>query len=203
MFIDLRRIFLNGENMAGIEMNNVCIIGPNEQLLKAVQTNDLDLFKKLMEMGLENSSIDLDHIFDEPYHGTIMDICCTSKGRSEFVKTLLSIGVNVNVINKSRKKAPIHLAAANGNRDALQVLLEHLPTDVNLLDSDGNSALHLSAKAGLQECSELLLETNNMKANQLNRKGFTPAYLAATSKNKNDELMLAFIRYYIKIFNLY
>jgi len=180
--------------MENFELNNVCSIGSNDQLLKAVQSNDLDLFKKLLEIGLGNSSIDLDSIFDEPYHGTILDICCISTGRSEFVRILCSVGVDVNVVNKSRKKAPIHLAAANGSKDALEVLLEHPPININLLDSDGNSALHLAAKSGNVECSELLLNSNNIKANQLNRKGFTPAYLAATSKKKNDELMMAFIR---------
>lgn len=181
--------------MTDVEMDNVRLIGPNDQLLKAVQSNDLSLFKKLLELGLNNSSIDLDYLFDEPYHGTILDICCISTGKSEFVKVLLSIGVDVNGISKNRKKAPIHLAAANGNKDVVRALLEHPQTDINLLDSDGNSALHLVAKAGYVECSELLLESKDIKANQLNRKGFTPAYLVATSKNKNDELMLAFIRY--------
>lgn len=179
--------------MEDVELNNVCLIGSNDQLLKAVQSKDLELFKKLLEIGLDNSSINLDNIFDEPYHGTILDICCISTGRSEFAKILLSVGVDVNVINKNRKKAPIHLAAANGCKDALYVLLEHPPTNINLLDSDGNSALHLAAKAGNVECTELLLNSNNIKANQLNRKGFTPAYMAAVSKNKNDELMMAFI----------
>lgn len=176
-------------------MNNVRVIGLNDQLLRAIQSNDLDLFKKLLEIGLSNSSLDLDYIFDEPYHGTILDICCISAGKSEFVKELLSIGIEVNVINKNRKKAPIHLAAANGCKDALYALLENPSTDVNLLDSDGNSALHLAAKAGHVECSELLLNCKDIKANQLNRKGFTPAYLAATSKNSNEESMILFIRY--------
>lgn len=180
--------------MEDVELNNVCSIGSNDQLLRAVQSNDLELFKKILEIGLGNSSIDLDHIFDEPYHGTILDICCISVGRSEFAKILLSVGVDVNVINKNRKKGPIHLAAANGCKDALAVLLAHPPTNVNLLDSDGNSALHLAAKAGNVECSEMLLDSNDIKANQLNRKGFTPAYMATTSKIKSDELMMAFIR---------
>lgn len=181
--------------MEDVELKSVCSIGTSDQLLKAVQTNDLSLFKTLLDIGLENSSIDLNTIFDEPYHGTILDICCVSAGKSEFVSVLLSIGVNVNVINKNRKKAPIHLAAANGCKDALRALLEHSPTDVNLLDSDGNSAIHLAAKAGQLECSKLLLDNKKVNPNLLNRKGFTPAYIAATSKNKNDELMLAFIRY--------
>lgn len=187
--------------MAGVEMNNVCSIGPNDQLLKAVQSNDISLFKNLLKTGLENSLLNLDHLFNEPYHGTILDICCMSAGRSEFVKVLLSFSiVDVNIINKSRKKAPIHLVAVSGCKDTLGLLLEHPQTDINLLDGDGNSALHLVAKSGYVKCTELLLEANNIKANQLNKKLVTPAYLAATAKKKNDNMMLAFIRY-LRILN--
>lgn len=181
--------------MTNMEMDNVCSIGPNDQLLNAVQSNDLSLFKKLLEIGLENGSVDLDYLFDEPYHGTILDICCISTGRSEFIKVLLSLGIDVNTVNKNKKKAPIHLATANRNKDALLVLLEHTPTDVNILDSDGNSALHLAVKAEDVKCLTILLESKGIKANQLNRKGFTPACMAANLKIKNDELMLIFIRY--------
>lgn len=170
-------------------------IGPNDQLLRAVQSNDLGLFKKVLEIGLENSTVNLNHIFDEPYYGTIFDVCCSAAGRSEFAKVLLSAGVNVNVINKNRRKAPIHNAAANELKDTLHVLLEHPHTDINIQDGDGNTALHIAAKAGNVECTEMLLESKNIRANRLNRKGITPAYLAATSKNENDELVLAFIRY--------
>lgn len=183
--------------MEDVEMNNTCCldsIGANDQLLKAVQSNDLGLFKQILEIGLENGTVDLNHIFDEPYHGTIFDICCLSSGRSEYAKVLLSAGVNVNIINKNRKKAPIHYAASNGSADTLNVLLEH-PIDVNIQDGDGNTALHLAAKTGNVECAELLLDSKNIKANRLNKKGFTPAYLAATTKNVNDELILAFMRY--------
>lgn len=71
-----------------------------------------------------------------------------------------------------------------------------------LQDGDGNTALHLAAKAGSVECSELLLRAENVRANVLNRKGFTAAYLAAISKHKNDELMLAFIRYRVHLFSV-
>lgn len=176
-------------------MDSVCVIRPNDQLLKAVQSNDLDLFKNYLELGLSNSSLDLNHTFGEPYYGTILDICCMSSGKSAFAKELLWVGVNVNIINKNRKKAPIHLAASNGHEDVLHVILEHPSTDINLLDNDGNSALHLAAKAGHVECLKLLLDNKSIKANQLNRKGFTPAYLAANSKNNSDKSILAFIRY--------
>lgn len=180
--------------MEDVELTPVCPIKTNDQLLKAVQSNDLDSFKKLQEAGLKNSSINLNHLYNEPYLGTILDICCMSKGKSEFAEVLLALGANPNAINKNRKKAAIHLAVASECVDALRVLVEHPSADINLLDGDGNSALHLAAKTGSVECSKLLLESKNIKANRLNRKGFTPAYLAAISKKKNDELMLAFIR---------
>lgn len=180
--------------MGDVEMNDARASGPSDQLIRAVQSNELCLFKKLLEIGLGNRSLDLDRMFGEPYHGTIMDVCCMTAGKSEFAGALLSAGVNVNAVNKNRKKAPIHWAAVNGCADTLATLLAHPATDVNLLDGDGNSALHLAAKAGTVECTKLLLDANDIRANQLNRKGFTPAYLAATLKRPNDQLMVTFIR---------
>ncbi|XP_050424282.1 transient receptor potential cation channel protein painless [Adelges cooleyi] len=180
--------------MSDMELKDARTIGPYDHLLSAIQSNDLTLFKRLLEVGLDNSSIDLEHEYEEPYHGNILDICSSSIGRSEFVELLLSFGMEVNVMNKNRKKAPIHLAAANGCKDTINVLLNHPPINVNLLDGDGNSALHLAAKTGNVECIELLLDADGVKANQLNRKGFSPAYLAATSKSSNEKAVKVFIK---------
>ncbi|XP_050525042.1 transient receptor potential channel pyrexia [Daktulosphaira vitifoliae] len=180
--------------MSDIEMNTPRTIGPYDHLISAIQSNDLTFFKKLLDLGLANSSIDLDHEFDDPYHGTILDICSSSPGKTNFVELLLSFGMNVNIVNKGRRKAPIHLAVTNGLADTLKIILNHTPTDVNLLDGDGNSALHLAAKVGNVECIRLLLDAEDIKANQLNRKGYSPVYLAATSKNSNESAVLEFIK---------
>lgn len=171
-------------------------IRTNEQLLRAVQSNDVDAVRALRDAGgrVDLGRVDLGHVYGEPYLGTILDVCCASQGRAECAEALLSLGADPNAVGPHRKKTAVHLAAANGRADALAVLLEHGPTDVNAPDGDGNTALHLAAKAGDAECAALLLGADRVRANLLNRKGFTAAYLAAVSRNRDDRLMLEFIR---------
>lgn len=111
---------------------SACPIRTDDQLLKAVQSNDLDAVRKLREFGLGNTSVNLAREHGEPYLGTILDVCCMSKGRAEFAEALLSLGANANAVGKSRRKAAVHLAAANECADALLVLVAHPSTDVNL-----------------------------------------------------------------------
>lgn len=172
------------------EMSNVCSVGPNEELIKAIESNNLQLFKKLLKCP----SVNFNQAFREPCLDRILDVCCTSSDKSKFVKELLSIGMDVNCLDTNKKKAPIHFAAMHGHKDVLNVLLEDPKTDINMLDGDGNSALHLATMAGSVECIELLLGSKGIKPNQLNREGMTPAYIAATSNEKNNELVAASIR---------
>lgn len=179
-----------------VNMNDAYSIGPNEILFEAVQSNDLGLFKQILKIGLEISTIDLNRKNFDAYEGLcILDFCCMSKGRSDFVDVLLTLGVDVNVLNVWHCKAPVHLAAENGCARTLNLLLKHPEIDVNILDSRGNSALHMAALNGQVECARLLLQTKDVKPNKRNREGTTPAYAAATSNEKNDELMLEFIKY--------
>lgn len=168
-------------------------IRTNEQLLRAVQSNDADAVRALRGPGVMGC-IDLGYVYGEPYLGTILDVCCASQGRAECAEALLSLGADPNAVGPHRKKAAVHIAAANGRADALAVLLGHGPTDVNAPDGDGNTALHLAAKTGDAECVALLLGDDRVRANLLNRKGFVAAYLAAVSRNRDDRLMLEFIR---------
>lgn len=172
-------------------MSNVCSIGPNEELLKAVETKDLQLFKNLLKC----SSADFNKKFREFRLSRILNICCTWPGKFKFVKELLSAGVvDVNCLDSELNKAPIHFAAMHGHKDVLDVLLEDPEVDVNLLDGDGNSALHLATIAGHCECIELLLDSKGVKPNLSNREGMTPACIAVTSNEKNNDLVAAYVR---------
>lgn len=177
-------------------MNDAYSAGPNEILFQAVQSNDFGLFKQILKIGLEISTIDLSKKNFDSYEGLcILDFCCMFKGRSDFVNLLLTLGVDVNILNVWHCKAPIHLAAENGCEKILNLLLEHPETDVNMVDSRGDSALHLATLNGEVECTKLLLRSENLKPNKRNREGITAAYVAATSHKKCDELILAFIKY--------
>lgn len=184
-------------NSREIKMNDVCSIGTNNELLKAVDLDNLAVFKKM----LRSHSIDLNYYYlsTKPYTGTIFDICCKHIDKSDFVRELLTTSVDVNYLTENEKKALIHFAAMNGCKDTLNLLLEDPRTDINILDDDGNSALHLATIAESVECISLLLHSKDIKPNQLNRQGLTPAYIAATSNQKNNKIIAMFIRYGEKI----
>lgn len=167
---------------------------PHDQLMDAVQANDLDTFKRVLDAGLENSTIDLQHFFGEPYLCTLLDVCCMTPGKSDFVKKLLSAGVDVNIPNKWHKKYPIHMAAMRGYVDVLLALIEHPSSDVGVLDGDKNTALYHAIKNKHVECFKLLIKCKDINPNRLNKRGSNAVHMAATSPKKNDEVMLAMIR---------
>lgn len=180
--------------MEGSEMKDLWLTTKEDhkrKLFDAIESNNLNLFTNVLRSLLT----DLDCTSKKLFANTILDVCCKRIDNPNFVKELLSVGVDVNYLNKTENKAPIHLAAMHGFKNILNVLLEVPQIDINILDNDGNSALHLATSAGKVECSKLLLQASNIIPNQLNRRGMTPAYLAATSDEKNDELILLFLRY--------
>lgn len=178
-------------------MSNVGSEGPNNELLKAVESNSLKLFKII----LENTLVDLNYVYTKPYPGTILEICCILPQKHEFIEYLLSLGVDVNRINQIHNNAPIHLAATSQSKKAFSLLINHPETDINLPNDGGNTALHILSMAGeidqLQKEYRLmfLLESKNINPNQLNKKGLSPAYIVATSSVKNDRLMSYFLRF--------
>lgn len=164
--------------------------GINEEFLTALKSNNINVLKNLLEITNGNLNTELSY----SNSGTLLDISCQLPNKHGFVMELLSAGIDVNYLDKVRK-AGIHYAAENGNENALRVLLEYPKTDINILDGDKNSALHLAAKAGHVECVRLLLESENIEPNQVNSEGKNPAYIAAISKIKADDLMRLFIKY--------
>lgn len=168
---------------------------PHDQLMDAVQANDLDTFTRILDTGLQNSSINLQHIFKNPHFSPILDVCCLIPGKSEFVKKLLSVDVDVNILNVWHEKYPIHLAAMEGNTDVLQALIEHPSTDVGILDGDNNSALYHAIKNEHVECFKLLIECEDIDPNRINKREVNAVHMAAELSTKNDEVMLAIIRY--------
>lgn len=173
----------------------------HDRLLDAVDKSDLESFKRILDAGLENAQIDLKHIFNEPYLGTILDVCCMLPGKSEFVEKLLSAGVDVNLPNKFQNKNAIHMAAGRGHVDVLRALIDHPSTEVGILDGDKNSALYHAIQNGHVACFELLFKCEAIDPNRLNRRGTNAVFAAATlaGTKQNDELMLAFIRHGEKI----
>ena len=73
---------------------------------------------------------------------------------------------------------PLHLAAYNGHKDALVIMLAQTQDGVDRVDSEGRSPLHLAAHTGQAACIELLLDRGS-HVTQQDPRGRTPVHCAA------------------------
>jgi ankyrin repeat protein len=85
---------------------------------------------------------------------------------------------------------PLHTAAANGEKDVVELLLAH-QADVNARDDTGGTALDAALIYGHKDVVELLL-AHNADVNARDKDGTTPLHLAAMGgKQEMVELLLA------------
>lgn len=114
---------------------------PQTQLLNALRQRNITIFRRV----LKSEAVDLDHCYDYPDYKTCLDIACSEAGFAEFVEVILDNHVDVNKINDTHRKAPIHFAVEIGDVRIVKSLLDHKDINVNVL-SKGNTALHSAIK---------------------------------------------------------
>ena len=76
---------------------------------------------------------------------------------SEFIKTLIDLGADVNVQRPDDKVSPLNLAACWNNYMGVSVLLEH-GANVDIQHKKGGTPLHKSVSQGFFSVSQLLIE---------------------------------------------
>ena len=86
-------------------------------------------------------------VYQEGQWGTIAPHIAAREGHIHLVQLFCALNVgNINIkipcYQDKREKAPIHLAAENGNVETVLALLDQFEAEVNLRDSDGNTPLH-------------------------------------------------------------
>ncbi|KAJ6211831.1 ankyrin repeat-containing domain protein [Bipolaris maydis] len=87
----------------------------------------------------------------------------------------------------------MHLAAMRGHDTILKLLLDH-GADVDLLNSDGRTALHFAVAYGSVPATMVLLEAQT-NVNIQDNWGWTPLHEAAAYKNGNLEIFQQLINY--------
>lgn len=180
-------------------VGNLYTPDPQAQLLNAWKSKDFDSFCKL----LKQPDVSPDHWYGEPVQATLLYLACKDDAL-EYVRALLNAKAQPNNLNQIRHKAPIHIAAEHAKLEALKALLEDERTDVNILDSFGDTPLHIIAKQKLKSqsedtvskyinCIQLLMCHKGFKVNVCNKKDYTAVHYAAL--NSTEQVVQTILKY--------
>jgi Ankyrin repeats (3 copies)/Ankyrin repeat len=118
-----------------------------------------------------------------------------SGGSVETIKSVIAKGMDINAIN-ILGQTPLHLAAENGNGDAVQLLLDNgAEVDAVAIDS-GCTALHYAASLGHVDLCELLVRHGaNPDAQTVSLE--TPLHLAVASGHSKVVALL--LKYHARL----
>ncbi|OHT15586.1 fetal globin-inducing factor [Tritrichomonas foetus] len=72
---------------------------------------------------------------------------------------------------------PLHIAASEGNFEAIQILLDINEVNVNALNHFGQTPFNLAAENGKLDCLELLLKYKKVDPTITNQAGISPLSL--------------------------
>jgi hypothetical protein len=104
-------------------------------------------------------------------------------GHSQFVRRMLrEFNIDVNVRSHKSEASPLHLAAAQGNYDTIELLLS-CGADVNAKTSYGRTPLERAARYGHASVVQLLL-FRGANVNTTTEGGETPLLMAAGNNHK-------------------
>ncbi|WP_295159424.1 ankyrin repeat domain-containing protein [uncultured Brachyspira sp.] len=131
----------------------------------AVINNNLDSVEILLSYKDINKEAKLpyDAVLDNWYLGGATPLITASYiGNSDIIHTLINAGCNIRARDDIDGAMPIHVASANGNDDAVILLLEKDNTLVNETDNNGNDTpLHWAAMKNKPSAVDILLKYNS------------------------------------------
>ena len=119
-----------------------------------------------------------------------------SKGKAftQYVNILLNAGVPPNLSNPELQTYPLHFASKEKNLEAMTHLIRS-GANVNMVLSNGRTALHICAEIGYKEGANFLLKQNSIEIDLPDKKGkATPLYLAV-AKSGNLPIVTALLEH--------
>lgn len=133
---------------------------------------------------------------------TIIHLCVKSNDRTIMERLLeilhkFKLDELLNLQNYNQETS-VHLACEMNNVNVLQKMMEY-GANVNVLDSNGNTALHVAIQNGKDDCVLTLLNTTltvldrkiDVDLSVFNDFGYTPLHLASMKNNLNVVEMLS------------
>ncbi|XP_072975636.1 uncharacterized protein [Typha angustifolia] len=121
-------------------------------LLRASQVGDASVIKILLKEDYDVNATDFDG-------NTSLHWCLTGSPNSKdprIVWLLLRYGAKASHRNRLGL-TPVHVAAAKGNFDALQLLLRHAPECIDIASETKETPLFFAVKSDSLDCAKLLL----------------------------------------------
>ena len=158
-------------------------------LHRAIENNNLDIVKALLSYRNIDKEIKLPSdttTSDGWYLGGDTPLLYASYiGNPQIVSALLDADCNIRARDDIDGAMAIHIAAANGNNEIINLLLNKDKTLINEVDNNGeDTPLHWAIMKNFDSTVELLL-SQGANPNQKNSSAQTPLHYAAMYKNMN------------------
>ncbi|BES90102.1 Transient receptor potential cation channel protein [Nesidiocoris tenuis] len=158
---------------------------PYQDLVQAMRFDDENKFNRI----LTTENVNVNKVYEKgAFYGTLLDLCCMEKYKSNYIGALLNRGANPNLINGRTKKGPIHQVAINEDAESMTALLDHKDTDPNLLDNFGSTAIHYACKNNDLKTIQAILNRTDVNLNIANRKGKTPLHVILDKEPSSEYL---------------
>ena len=163
----------------GMTVNMTDKSGQTPLMCACLEGGRLDNIKRLLELGADIQQLEFNAGWSA-LHFAARD------SSPEIIEYLLSLGMTVNMTDKSGQ-TPLMCACYKGGRlDNIKRLFE-LGADIQQLDYDGWSALHFAARDSSPEIIEYLLSLG-MTVNMTDKSGQTPLMCACLEGGRLDNI---------------
>jgi len=143
-----------------------------------------DFLEKNLDGYLDSKSI-RNHDGDTAIHILLRQLPASVESSSvhKVHKIITSFELKFNhLLRKEKSETPLHIAAARGSTDIIQMLIQELQFNPVAADQKGNTPLHLACQHGHLHAVNTLLSCGKVKLDAKNNEGKTPLQLAVISE---------------------